>query len=167
MSKYYILFCILFFSCNSKTAKQEQELLKPKMSIIQKHNSIVLLENSSKNYVANWTEYQSVNEHLKKFSSISANEALNNALKLSDLVKLLKDSIRPEELINLPFRTRINVLDNEALRLKDMTFIPAITANEVTAQVEKIIAAFSATNSKINTVYTQLEVEKDLKNNLN
>lgn len=137
------------------------------MSIIQKHNSIVLLENSSKNYVANWTEYQSVNEHLKKFSSISANEALNNALKLSDLVKLLKDSIRPEELINLPFRTRINVLDNEALRLKDMTFIPAITANEVTAQVEKIIAAFSATNSKINTVYTQLEVEKDLKNNLN
>lgn len=79
----------------------------------------------------------------------------------------MKDSIRPEELINLPFRTRINVLDNEALRLKDMTFIPAITANEVTAQVEKIIAAFSATNSKINTVYTQLEVEKDLKNNLN
>jgi hypothetical protein len=62
----------------------------------------------------------------------------------------------------LSFRTRVNVLENETLRLKDMTFIPAITANEVNTQVDKILAAFSATNSKINTVYSQLEVEQDI-----
>jgi len=89
---------------------------------------------------------------------------LNNAIQLSEVVKFLKDSIRPTELLNLSFRTRVNVLENEALRLKDMTFITAITAKEVNVQVDKIIAAFSATNSKINTIYSQLEVEKDIDN---
>lgn len=62
----------------------------------------------------------------------------------------------------MSFRTRVNVLENETLRLKDMTFIPAITANDVNTQVDKILAAFSATNSKINTIYSQLEVEQDI-----
>ncbi|MFN0728254.1 hypothetical protein [Polaribacter gochangensis] len=134
------------------------------MNIVQKHHAILDLEGISKNKVANWKEYQSTTNNLKQFSSISANEALNNALKLAEIIKNLKDSIRPKELLNLSFRTRINVLENEALRLKDMTFIPAITAGEVNAQVNKIIAAFSATNSKINTIYSQLEVEQDIEN---
>jgi uncharacterized membrane protein len=74
----------------------------------------------------------------------------------------MKDSIRPKELINSSFRTRVNVLENEALRLKDMTFINAVTSKEINLQVDKIMAAFSATNSKINTVYSQLEVEKEI-----
>jgi hypothetical protein len=128
----------------------------------QKHDVPLNLEKQSINKIENWNEYQSVTENLELFSSISPSEALNNAIKLSEVVKFLKDSIRPKELINLSFRTRVNVLENETLRLKDMTFIPAITANDVNTQVDKILAAFSATNSKINTIYSQLEVEQDI-----
>jgi hypothetical protein len=132
------------------------------MNIVQKHDVPLNLEKQSINKIENWNEYQSVTENLELFSSISPSEALNNAIKLSEVVKFLKDSIRPKELINLSFRTRVNVLENETLRLKDMTFIPAITANDVNTQVDKILAAFSATNSKINTIYSQLEVEQDI-----
>ncbi|MFT5761283.1 MAG: hypothetical protein ACI8WA_000394 [Polaribacter sp.] len=162
MRNYFIFLFLIFLSCKKNTAVQEPEIQKSDKNIVQKHNAALLLENISNKKVVNWKEYQQVSNNLKQFSAISANEALNNAIQLSEVVKFLKDSIRPKELLNLSFRTRINVLENEALRLKDMTFIPAITANEVNIQVDKIIAAFSATNSKINTIYSQLEVEKEI-----
>ncbi len=164
MRNYFIFFFLFFLSCKNNTTIQEPEIQKSDKNIVQKHKAALLLENISNKKVVNWKEYQQVSNNLKQFSTISANEALNNAIQLSDRVKFLKDSIRPKELINLSFRTRINVLENEALRLKDMTFIPAITANEVNTQVDKIIAAFSATNSKINTIYSQLEVEQNIGN---
>lgn len=165
MNKYYcLLFVVFIWSCNSSSVQKEEKLRQPKKSVVQKHRTSVALESNSIAKITNWKEYFSVNDDLKKFNSISANEALNNALKLSELVKFLKDSIRPKELRTLSFRTRVNVLENEALRLKDMTYISAITANEVNIQVDKILSAFSATNSKINAVYNQLEVEKDIDN---
>ena len=160
---YFLLF-LVFWSCQNNTSVKKTRVLKSEMNIIEKHSLVLDLENVSKKKVANWKEYQLVAKNLNPFSVISANEALNNALKLSDDIKFLKDSIRPKELLNLSFRARVNVLENEALRLKDMTFIPAITSKEVHTQVNKIIEAFSATNSKINTIYTQLEVENDINN---
>tara|TARA_R110001583_G_scaffold71349_1_gene201140 strand:+ start:561 stop:1136 length:576 start_codon:yes stop_codon:yes gene_type:complete len=162
MRTFYFLFILIFLSCKNNSAIKEPKIKKSEMNIVQKHISALELEKNSKQEISNWKEYLEVEDNLKQFSSISASEALNNALKLSEAVKFLKDSIRPKELLNLPFRTRVNVLENETLRLKDMTFIPAITADEVNTQVNKIIAAFSATNSKINTIYSQLEVEKNI-----
>ncbi len=162
MRNFLILFFLVFLSCNSNNANQKTKVQKSDMNIVQKHDVSLNLEKQSINKIENWNEYQSVTENLELFSSISPSEALNNAIKLSEVVKFLKDSIRPKELINLSFRTRVNVLENETLRLKDMTFIPAITANDVNTQVDKILAAFSATNSKINTIYSQLEVEQDI-----
>lgn len=164
MRNSFIFLFLIFLSCKNNTTEQEPKIQKSDKNIVQNHNAALLLENISNKKVVNWKEYEQVSNNLKQFSTISANEALNNAIQLSDRVKFLKDSIRPKELLNLSFRTRINVLENEALRLKDMTFIPAITANEVHTQVDKIIAAFSATNSKINTIYSQLEVEKKIRN---
>jgi len=166
MRKFSILFFLFFWSCQNgnNTAVQDTKIKKSEMNIGKKHTSALALESISKSKVANWKEYQIVTDNLKQFSVISANEALNNALKLSEEIKFLKDSIRPKELLNLSFRTRVNVLENEALRLKDMTFISSISATEVHAQVNKIIAAFSATNSKINTTYSQLKVEQDIDN---
>ncbi|WKD85688.1 hypothetical protein KCTC32516_01033 [Polaribacter huanghezhanensis] len=164
MRNFYLVFLLILCSCKNRTAVQESKIQKSEMNIVQKHSSVLELEKNSKEKVADWKEYQSVANNLKQFSSISASEALNNALKLAEVVKFLKDSIRPKELLNLPFRTRVNVLENETLRLKDMTFIPAITAKEVHVEVNKIIAAFSATNSKINTIYSQLKVEQDIDN---
>ena len=162
MRNYLFFFVLIFFACNNKTTKQKAVVQKSDKNVVQKHDVVLDLENISKTKIANWTEYQNTLKNLKQFSSISANEALNNAIALSKDIQFLKDSIRPKELLNLSFRTRVNVLENEALRLKDMTLIPAITSKEVHEQVNKIIAAFSATNSKINTIYSQLQVEQDI-----
>lgn len=159
---FIILLLMTLVSCKKSDNKEVQLQEKPEINKLQKHTIKTALEQSSKQTIDTWKEYTIVEENLKKFTSISANEALNNAIQLTKSVKQMKDTIRPEELINPSFRTRINVLENETLRLKDMTLIPAITANEINQQVDKIMDAFSATNSKINTIYSQLEVEKEI-----
>jgi len=159
---FFYLFALLLFSCNNPEKKQETELKKPELSTVKKHDAFTTLENVSKKNINTWKEYNSLNEFINRFHAISANEALNNALELAKLTKHLKDSIRPKSLLTPSFRMRVNVLENETLRLKDMTYISAITAKEVNSQVTKILEAYSATNSKINTVYTELEVEKEI-----
>ena len=161
---FVLLLLIALISCKKSEKKEVQRKEKPEINRLQKHTIKTALEQSSKQTIDAWKEYTIVEENLKKFTSISANEALNNAIQLTKSVKKMKDSIRPKELINPSFRTRINVLENEALRLKDMTLIPAITASEINQQVDKIMEAFSAANSKINTVYSQLNVEKEIQN---
>ena len=156
-------FTFLFlFSCQNNKRIKQANTPKPQMSIIENHKKTIGLDNIAKKNVSTWNEYKSLQEFLQKFESISANEAINNAVELSHLVKIIKDSIRPKELLNSPFRARINVLHSEALRLKDMTLIPAITSKEVHNQVAKIIEAFSATSTKINAVFHQLEVKKEI-----
>lgn len=156
-----LLFVAVTLSCKDKTVKT-QEIKKPEMYTVTKHSKFLPLLKISESNITNWKEYKKVSNSLKKFFAIKATEALDNAIELSKEIKLLKDSIRPKELQNLSFKTRLNVLENEVLRLKDMTYITSITAKEVNNQVDKILSAFSATNSKINTVYSQLEVEKEI-----
>ncbi len=160
-----LLFTLLIFSCNNRKKKQETNLKKPELSISKKHEAYTSIENISKKNISSWKEYNSLNEFINRYRTISANEALNNALELSIIVKHLKDSIRPKDLLTPSFRTRINVLENEALRLKDMTYISAITAKEVNNQVTKVLEAYSATNSKINTVYNLIKAEKEIQVN--
>lgn len=159
-------FTLLIISCNNPKKKQEIDIRKSQLSIVKKHNTFISIQSNSSKNISKWKEYNFLNEFINRYNSISANEALNNALELASLVKNLKDSIRPKDLLTSSFRTRINVLENEALRLKDMTYIPAITAKEINNQVTKILEAYSATNSKINTVYNQLEIEKEIELNI-
>ena len=163
---YYILLILVLFSCKDPVLHQEKSIQKSTKGIVISHSKFVDLETISTSNISNWKEYHLVADHLKIFYSISASEALNNALQLANLVKKMKDSIRPKDLINPSFKTRVNVLENESLRLKDMTLLlNAVKTKEVNEQVDKILQAFSATNSKINTVYSQLEVEKEIQIN--
>jgi len=164
MKKYFFFLLLFsFIACKNTSTSQEKTVQKPELDIVKKHQLNTQLTSLSKEKIKTWKEYQSVDVDLKKYSNISANEALNNAVNLSKIVKQLKDSIRPSELINNSFRTRVNVFENEVLRLKDMTFIRnALSVDDINKQVDKIFEAFSATNSKINTVYAQLEVEKEI-----
>ena len=148
------------FSCgNDKKDTAKTTIEKPKRSIAKKH---VRLENVSKDFkdkIENWKDLQTVTEFIKKFNNVSPNEALSNALELRDLVASLKDNKIPA-FCNIPsFHARINVLYNETLRLADLTLIPAITSEEINAQVDKTIAAFSSVNSKINSIYTKKRFE--------
>ena len=99
---------------------------------------------------------------MQQYTSISPNDALNNSRELNDITKSIIDSVKPKFLETDAFNARINLLYNETLRLYDMSSISAIKANEVNDQVANILNAFSSVNSKINTILTQNELEKDI-----
>ena len=114
---------------------------------------------SFKKEVEDWTTLQNTEYFLERFKKGSANEILSNALEFKTITKALKDSIKPT-LFSLPsVEARINILYNESLRLADMTYIPAITADEVHEQTNKIMDAFSSINLKINTVLRKKQFE--------
>jgi len=160
-SLFYFLISLFLFSCDEKPQEKTSNIIKkkPLSSVAQKHNSYTLVSSMFKKEIANWEEYQHLNTFLIPFKNTSPNEALSNALELRDLVKSVKDSIKPASLETPAFNARINVLYNESLRLADMTFISAIKPTEVNAQVRKILHTFSAVNSKINTIFLQERFE--------
>lgn len=159
----YLLLSVILFSCGNnkeETVITSQEI--PKSSIPVKHISVENVKTIYEKEIENWEELKSVNSFIKKFAKVSPNEALSNALELKDLVISLKDSVKPEIFDTPPFLTRVNVLHNEVLRLADLTFIPAITSEEVNVQVDKTIAAFSTINSKINSILAKKRFEEEI-----
>lgn len=160
--KYFLVFLlsIFFFSCNQK--KQEsgpKEEKKPLLSVVHEFDSTEKINGSFLKEIEDWEELRSVDHFLERFKKVSANEVLSNALELESLVKSLRDSVKPQ-LFDIPsFNARINILHNETLRLSDMTFIPAIKAEEVNTQTAKIISAFSAVNAKVNTILSKKRFE--------
>jgi len=151
---------ISFFSCDKKKqdAIQEQDS-KPLLSIPKEFGSTDKVNAIFRKNVEDWQELKAVDNFLARFKKVSPNEVLSNALELESLVKSLKDSVKPELFNVLSFKARINILHNETLRLSDMTFIPAIKASEVNVQTAKIISAFSAVNSKVNTILLKKRFE--------
>lgn len=159
-----IIIIIVLFSCNSK--KQEKETLPLRIresSIVVKHTLPITINREFLKELDNWKEYKDIEEFITKFYNTSANEALSNALELKMLVVNLRDSKNPAVFNSKSFDSRINVLNNEVERFADITFIPAIKIKEINYQVEKIIHAFSALKSKINTVLAQKKFEEGIK----
>jgi hypothetical protein len=159
----YLLLSVILFSCGNNKKETDNTLQEtPKLSIPVKHISVEAVKTIYEPEIENWQELKTVDSFLKKFEKVSPNEALSNALELRDLVISLKDSVKPEIFDTPPFQTRINVLHNEVLRLADLTFIPAITSEEVNLQVDKTIAAFSTVNSKINSILAKKRFEEEI-----
>ena len=161
----FVLF-VFAYSCSkqSQTEVSNSNSLDSLIHIDKKNiTSIgVSLSPSTKKEIENWKEYQLVDAVITNFYAISKAEALSNAQELSRLVTNLKDSIRSEKHKNPSIKTRINILQNECLRLEDMSNIPAITPEEVTATVKRTLEAFSGLNAKLNSVYAVSELENEL-----
>ncbi len=158
---------ILFlnFSCNRSKAIQEVSEKSDTIKISSDRivNSIgETLIPMAKKALDTWEEYNNVDEFVLKYYNISTMDALTNAQELSDLVKLMRDTIRVEELDQLNVIARFNVLHNETLRLADMANIPSIKDEEVKEEVAKILEVYSAVNSKINTIYKASAIQKSL-----
>lgn len=160
---FLLIFIILLSACKKSIQEPVATTKKPELSVVKKYATVTQLDNYSKNYVKDWKEYNDLTDFFKRFENISANEALNNAIELKDLIKTVKDSIKPKLIDNNAFNTRVNVLENEALRLVDMTKIPSIKANEVNLQVSKVFSVFNSINEKINTIYSQKRFEEAIK----
>ncbi len=164
--KYIVPFLVIIlltgFSCDkTKDAKEVSETvdsLKWDANRIENRIGEMLIP-EAKVVLDNWKEYQLVDELLLKYYSITTFEALSNADELSRLVKMMKDSIKIEKLKTTNIIARINVLENETLRLADMATIPSISKEEVKEEVNNIVALYSAFNSKINTIYQSERIQ--------
>lgn len=157
------LIFVIFFSCNKKKeAIVEVSETKSLLSVVKNYRVAEKVDTVFLKEIEDWKELKAVDKFLSRFKKASPNEILSNALELKELIQSLKDSIKPTLFENASFNTRINILDNEILRLADMTFIPAIKADEVTKQTEKIINAFSAVNSKVNSILLKERFEDEI-----
>lgn len=159
-----ILF-FLFISCTTKTANKDKNK-SDTLSVVGKDrivNSLgETLTPTAKKEVKDWVEYKELDKFLVSYYAISKNEALLNAKELTALVKQLKDSIRVEAL-NIPqILARINVLENEVLRLEDMTSISTINFEEVSEEVNSILKVYEAFKAKINTIYKAKALQEAL-----
>jgi hypothetical protein len=162
-----LLLIILFLNLSCNRTKTAQETSKNIDSLKISVDHIVstigeILIPKAKKVVSEWKEYKDVDDFMLKYYSISTTEALDNAKELSDLVQLMKDSVRIEKLKGLNVTARFNVLHNEALRLADMATISSISNEEVKEEVFKIVEVYSAVNSKINTIYKAEELQNSL-----
>jgi len=161
------LLIILFFIFSCNRSKSVQEVSENSDSLKVSSNRIVNTIDETLNPVARkavleWKEYKNVDEFIIKYYNISTTEALDYAEELSELVQLMKDSVRVELLKEKNISARFNVLHNETLRLADMATISSITDKEIIEEVEKIVEVYSAVNSKINTIYKAKELQNSL-----
>ena len=132
------------------------------MSIAEMHTATENVLSTHLKEVKDWNELQDIDSFFVKFRKITPNEALSNAIELKDLIKRLKDSVKPEKFKIPSLTARINILYNEALRLADLTRIGAIKAQEVNTQVDKTMDAFSNINIKINTILAKMRFENEI-----
>lgn len=154
-----ILGFLLLFGCKKNIQGPKPEFKKPELSISQKFPKPKKLTNFSFEKINEWQEYYNLQSFLDRFSEISSNQVLINAIELRDLVIKLKSNDKPLFIDTPSFNSRINILENEALRLADMTLIPSITNEEVVTQTLKIIEVFGSLNEKVNTMFSQKKFE--------
>ena len=163
-----LLFLLTFFLLLSCKNDSTNEAKKAKSSVLKTpinnndekftiQTKKIILHREAKKVVENWQEYISVSDFISKFYNTSTKEVLLNSAQLYELTSHLKDSIRIERFKTPSLKIRLNVLNNEALRLFDMDSIPSITNKEVIHETKNIINAYNALNIKINN-----SVKRDL-----
>ena len=159
---YLLLLSIFVISCGNNQKIEEQKMPRPLMSLAQQHGATENVTPVFLKEVKDWKELKAIDSFFVKFRKISPNEALSNAIELKDLIKNLKDSVKPTNFNVLSLNARINILYNEALRLADLIEIGAINAAEVNMQVDKTMSAFSDINTKINTILAKIRFENEI-----
>lgn len=122
----------------------------------------ITLSRVSREAIKDWSEFEEVDDFIINYYNISVSDALSLSSELNDLVTLMRDSIRVEKLRIAPINSRLNVLQNETLRLRDMSKISSITSEEVTKEVKSILEVYDSFLSRINTIYKAEELQKRL-----
>lgn len=165
MNKYFLfilLFSLCLFNCKKSTQVAPDNIKKSDKNIVVDHKTYSKVDAASLKKIESWSDYHSFNDFIQRFKKTSPDEAFDNVSELKDLTRILKDSLVIPEFNTPAFKSRLNVLQNEVLRLSDMARIPAITSQEANSQIDKILLVFGSLNDKINTLYSQKEFEAEL-----
>lgn len=162
----FFLSSFFLFSCKESVNDETKFESLKKQDTIRQYFTVKISEPllpEAKEFVKGWGEYQNLNKFLKQHASSNAEETMFNAKELSRLASEMKDSIRIEALKTPAYQIRLNVLQNEALRLKDMSELPNLPEQTIIDEYKKIYAAFSAFNSKLNNNLKQDKLNNELK----
>ncbi|WP_196896203.1 hypothetical protein [Aureivirga marina] len=156
----------LFYNCSSdkKETEQKEEILQNDSTLTsqRKVEEIAPLTNEAKKNIEEWKYYNQLNELVERLKTMSVAEAFSNADELTFLTRSLKDSISVDDLDIPEIRIRLNLLNNEALKLKDLSTIQGISLDsQANNEIQKIVETFSGINNRINSVYYL----KDLQSN--
>ena len=173
MFKYYFTLVgfLIVFSCGKSA-----DTPKSKVKVKKDSHAIQKLFNKKERFVFSETLTASVNDSLKSWKQygkiatflsknyldVSPAEALEMSNELAEISISFKDSVSVPILANNAMFARLNVFTSEVLRLKDMATIPNIKSKEVAEQTKKILAVFSAINSKINSLYKEQSFDSNL-----
>lgn len=159
---------VVFYSCETKKVSNNEDdedkifyqsllSVKKNYKIEKDVNTPTLLK------IEGWKQYVSLSKFIKdNFIETSPNQSFEMSKELVDHVQMAKDSLRIKELRKLGVFARLNTLYSESLRLKDMSTISSIKAEEVEVQTEKILSIFSSINAKLNAVYEQNEFDENV-----
>ena len=164
-----ILLCILVLACGRDQKKQSKKK-KVKSEFLQTF-FYDFKEEFSGNCdtiaaLKNWKYYHDFKKFLsEKYLTTNMQKAMLFSDKLADLTASLKDSTTIAALDNKSFLTRLNVLETQVLRLKDMAKIKSITAQQVSKQVQKIFSVHDALVTKINDIYATQALDKKIELN--
>lgn len=156
-----VLILVLNFSCRKENKNQKS------ISNIKESNekrTFIVNETVKSSYlllITDWKELSLFDTFLKdNYQKTSFKEALNSSAELSNLSKILQDSVLPKQIDDISFKARLNLLNTECLRLHDMSLISSIKSDEVFYQVSKVFDAYSFMNAKINAMLEQQELER-------
>ncbi len=157
---------VLLVSCNGNGPKPETTETADTLAVVPNKRNInaigMTLSPEAQEFVKDWAQYVQFDTFITRYFAISNSEALNNAKDLSKMATELKDSIHFDILQTESVATRFNILDNECKRLADMSNITAITPDEVSLQIKKILEAYSGVNAKLNSVLAVENLETEL-----
>lgn len=162
---FLFLILLLIFSCTGNRRTEANENTIDSLGLQSKRITNTISETltpTAKEDLSEWEEYNNVDDFILSYYNITIPEALNNSEELANLVQLMKDSIRVENLQKANVIARFNVLHSETLRLADMATIPSISDKEVENEVTQILELYSAVNAKINTIYKAQDIQNSL-----
>ncbi len=165
---YLLLVLGLCFACSKKKEASKSEGTKLMKSYVGekdkevKFDTVHLEKVRFKDSIKDWKGYHKIDALLKVLKTSTPNELLYTADDFVKDIKLMKDSIPVESLKKPGMRARINGMYNQALRLKEMSTIPAITVDEVVKQTVGLYAIFNMITTKVNAIYDQENFENEL-----
>ena len=165
MSLRIIVICLIILGCSKPTNQQQQT--KPELAQDDNQLNITysigeVLDPEAKSIVASWEEYQKVEALISEFYNISTDQALQKSKELAEATQALRDSVRVDRFLQPDLQMRLNVINNIALRINDMSSISQIEPQEISDEVGNLMQLFSSINRRLNNITRQQALEEEL-----